>query len=143
MSPAVVKRRYDRYSMVRSSFSSETQEISYEFEDLDLRLLVSDNLSSIYSLPDNISIQIVSTVCNEEDSSKDMLKSTKHPCYPPQRRIAMAVNPHWQLDFNTKAITKVSVVGKLFLLGIIKFSTLDPFGMGIEMEGNVIFIRKA
>jgi hypothetical protein len=144
MSPAVVKRRYDRYAMMHSSFSSDTQEMSYEYRDIDLRRSPSPSLSSspssslsVYSLPTNVSIQIISTVCNEEDSPKDLLKSTKMPCYPSHRKVAMAQNPHWQLDQKTKEVTKVNVIGKLFLLAIIKFSTLDPFGMGIEMEGTV------
>jgi hypothetical protein len=137
MSPAVVKKRCDRYSMAHSSFSSETpQEISARYQDIDLRDLSPSPSPSIFSLPANISIQIISTVCNAEDSDKDLLKSTQKPCYPVHRRVAMSRNPHWQLDLKTGTVTKVSVIGKFFLLGILKFSTLDPFGMGIEMEGR-------
>ena len=32
--------------------------------------------------------------------------------------------------------TQVSVISKLCILGMLKFSTLDPYGMGIEMEGG-------
>ena len=31
---------------------------------------------------------------------------------------------------------QVSVISKLCILGMLKFSTLDPYGMGIEMEGG-------
>lgn len=30
----------------------------------------------------------------------------------------------------------MSVISKLCILGMLKFSTLDPYGMGIEMEGG-------
>ena len=28
------------------------------------------------------------------------------------------------------------MISKLCILGMLKFSTLDPFGMGVEMEGG-------
>ena len=28
------------------------------------------------------------------------------------------------------------MISKLIILGMLKFSTLDPFGMGVEMEGG-------
>lgn len=41
----------------------------------------------------------------------------------------------WQQDENGKSVV-VSVLGKFFILGAIKFSTLDPLGMGVEYEGG-------
>lgn len=41
----------------------------------------------------------------------------------------------WMRDTD-KNTFKVSVGAKLLMLGIIKFSTLDPYGMGVEMEGG-------
>jgi hypothetical protein len=147
MSPAVIKRRSDRYSMVQSSFSLDSQETQYEYRDIDLRssstsvLVENDTAVTSYRLPTDITLQIVSAVCNDESGpstsgDKDILKSTGEPCYPNDRRVAMSQSPHWQLDLNTREVSKVSVVGKLFLLGVIKFSSLDPYGMGVEMEGG-------
>jgi hypothetical protein len=31
---------------------------------------------------------------------------------------------------------QVTVISKLCILGTLKFSTLDPYGMGVEMEGG-------
>ena len=33
-------------------------------------------------------------------------------------------------------VLKVSIVSKLAMLAVIKFSTMDPMGMGVEMEGG-------
>ena len=41
----------------------------------------------------------------------------------------------WMRDKHGKVFT-VSVVAKLLMLGTIKFSTMDPYGMGVEMEGG-------
>lgn len=41
----------------------------------------------------------------------------------------------WHRDKNGK-VCSVNVVGKFAILAIIKFSTLDPYGMGVEMEGG-------
>ena len=41
----------------------------------------------------------------------------------------------WMRD-NKGNTFRVSIVTKLFMLGTIKFSSLDPFGMGVEMEGG-------
>jgi hypothetical protein len=41
----------------------------------------------------------------------------------------------WMRDAKGKTFT-VSVGAKLLMLGVIKFSTMDPFGMGVEMEGG-------
>jgi hypothetical protein len=138
MSSGVIKRRIDRYSMVQSSFSSDSQEIQYDYLDIDLRTQSpeSNQTSSTYSLPTNVTLQIISAVCSDESDQKDLLKSTGKPCYPMDRRAAMTQNPHWQMDSTTKEISSVSVIVKLFMLGVIKFSSLDPFGMGIEMEGG-------
>lgn len=42
----------------------------------------------------------------------------------------------WQRVKKTGEVMKVSVLGKLLMLGITKFSTQDPHGMGVEMEGG-------
>ena len=31
---------------------------------------------------------------------------------------------------------KVTAAAKFFMLAVLKFSTLDPYGMGVEMEGG-------
>jgi hypothetical protein len=33
-------------------------------------------------------------------------------------------------------VARVSVIVKLTMLGVLKFATMDPLGMGIEMEGR-------
>jgi hypothetical protein len=33
-------------------------------------------------------------------------------------------------------VARVSVIAKLTMLGVLKFATMDPLGMGIEMEGR-------
>lgn len=46
-------------------------------------------------------------------------------------------HPNWvRADFGTGDIFRVSLFTKLVMLAVIKFSTLDPFGMGIEMEAG-------
>lgn len=42
---------------------------------------------------------------------------------------------NWMRDENGH-VFKVSVAAKLLMLGTIKFSTMDPYGMGVEMEGG-------
>jgi hypothetical protein len=42
----------------------------------------------------------------------------------------------WQRSQADGSVFRVSILTKLLMLGIIKFSTLDPYGMGIEMEGG-------
>lgn len=41
----------------------------------------------------------------------------------------------WQRTISG-SVFKVSPVAKFLMLGILKFSTMDPFGMGVEMEGG-------
>ena len=41
----------------------------------------------------------------------------------------------WQRSANAQTFT-VSIITKLSMLGMLKFSTLDPMGMGVEMEGG-------
>lgn len=42
----------------------------------------------------------------------------------------------WQLRKDTKAPMYSTVLAKFAMLGILKFSTLDPQGLGVEMEGG-------
>lgn len=42
---------------------------------------------------------------------------------------------NYLVDINND-IYKTNLFGKLFLLGVNKFISLDPYGMGLEMEGN-------
>jgi len=42
----------------------------------------------------------------------------------------------WQRSVKDNSVVRVSVIAKLLLLGIVKFSTLDPYGLGVEMEGG-------
>mmetsp|Transcript_3019 Transcript_3019/g.4694 ORF Transcript_3019/g.4694 Transcript_3019/m.4694 type:complete len:1200 (-) Transcript_3019:317-3916(-) len=44
-------------------------------------------------------------------------------------------NGMWMRDKHQKTV-KVSAGSKLLILGILKFSTMDPYGMGVEMEGG-------
>lgn len=44
----------------------------------------------------------------------------------------------YQRDASFKVFT-VSPIAKLLMLGVIKFSTLDPFGMGVEYEGKLLW----
>jgi hypothetical protein len=71
------------------------------------------------------------------------------PGFPPQRTTALesiwgdpnyvadqaGAGGSWQKDTSGSVFT-VSVITKLAMLGILKFSTLDPQGMGVEMEGG-------
>ena len=42
-----------------------------------------------------------------------------------------------QINYHQSRISaQVTVISKLCILGMLKFSTLDPFGMGVEMEGG-------
>lgn len=70
-------------------------------------------------------------------------------CFPGERESAMnqilksrgfVADPAgaggvWQQDIAGRSVT-VSVFAKFLLLGVIKFSTLDPRGMGVEYEGG-------
>jgi hypothetical protein len=42
----------------------------------------------------------------------------------------------WQRRSSDSTVFKVSVLTKFLMLGSLKFATLDPFGMGVEMEGG-------
>lgn len=134
MSPAVVKKREDRYVMIKASFSQDTQDFVYDMHDVDFRHMLLPESDGSYMLPENFSVRIVSGVCSEDDSH-DMLKSTGRLCYPIQRKLLFSKNSPWQTDRKSGKEVVVSIVAKLFLLSILKFSTLDPYGMGIEMEG--------
>ncbi len=41
----------------------------------------------------------------------------------------------WQRDIFNNVVT-VSVFSKFLILSVLKFSTLDPLGMGVEYEGG-------
>lgn len=46
-------------------------------------------------------------------------------------------DPDWaRMNFGVGEIFRVSLFSKLVMLAVIKFSTLDPYGMGIEMEAG-------
>ena len=57
--------------------------------------------------------------------------------YKDPTRVADANgNGGWWQRTPDNEVFGVSVIAKLAILGILKYSTLDPYGMGVEMEGG-------
>ncbi len=48
-----------------------------------------------------------------------------------------STHPHWmRIQHGRGEIYRTTLFGKLFLLALLKFATLDPYGMGVEMEAG-------
>ena len=110
MSPSFVKTRSDRYMLVDNPHKPGTKTVVVQM-----------------------------AVCGVGDPSG---------CYPAEREGAMehiwgsddyvgdgAAGGVWQRTANDDTYY-TTTIGKLALLGMIKFSTMDPQGMGVDMEGG-------
>jgi hypothetical protein len=109
MSPAIVKSRKERYTLAENP-----------------------------NKPGHAIIKVINAV-----------SAVTEPDYPQERVDAMNEiysNPNyvadiygaggdWQQSKQGEIIT-VSIISKLILLGVIKFSTLDPYGLAVEFEGG-------
>jgi len=109
MSPAIVKPRHTRYSLVDNPNKPGTSTVRVysavsAWGDPDFPTDRKNALNSIYSDPSYVA-----------DSS--------------------GAGGVWQRS-KSGAVFTVSPLTKLLMLGTLKFSTLDPKGMGVEMEGG-------
>jgi len=86
--------------------------------------------SSIYVLPrDNKYVLAEGHPRQYKALSRD---KTKTDLISKRRKYANLM----RIDKGHGEIYRTSIIGKLILLGIIKFSTLDPLGLGVEMEAG-------
>ena len=109
MSPAVVKSRADRYVLVPNPSNPGTQTIR------------------VYS-----AIAVVGDRGHPVERAKELQDMYVDPLFVADAYGAGGV---WQRSANAQTFT-VSIITKLSMLGMLKFSTLDPMGMGVEMEGG-------
>ena len=109
MSPAVVKSRSDRYSLV-------------------------DNPAN----PGHPTIRVYSalSVWGDKDFS-GLRQNALNSIFSDSNYVADSAGAGgtWQRARDLSVYT-VSAIAKLIILGTLKFSTLDPFGLGVEMEGG-------
>jgi hypothetical protein len=109
MSPAIVKDRTDRYT------------------------LVADPL---YKGQFNVRVYSAISVVGEQSFPADRAWALQQ-IYSSPEFIADASGAGGVWQRNAQQVTyRVSIISKLSMLGILKFSTLDPMGMGVEMEGG-------
>jgi hypothetical protein len=109
MSPAVIKPRNSRYSLVDNPAKPGTSTIRVYsavsvWGDKDFSPLRTNAMNAIFSDPAFVA-----------DSA--------------------GAGGVWQRS-KDNSVFAVSAIAKLLILGTLKFSTLDPFGMGVEMEGG-------
>lgn len=109
MSPAIVKSRADRYLLVENPAKPGTQSIR------------------VYS-----AIAAWGEAAFPAERLNQMNDIFKSPNFVADPSGAGGI---WQTSKAGVPFT-TSAIGKLFILGILKFSTLDPMGMGVEMEGG-------
>lgn len=109
MSPAIVKSRADRYNLVDNALKPGTSTIR------------------VYS---------ALSVWGEKDFSA-IRQNAMNAIFSDSQFVADSVGAGgvWQRSRDLKVFT-VSAIAKLTILGTLKFSTLDPYGMGVEMEGG-------
>lgn len=109
MSPAIVKSRADRYNLVDNSAKPGTSTIR------------------VYS---------ALSVWGEKDFSA-IRQNAMNAIFSDTQFVADSAGAGgvWQRSRDLKVFT-VSAIAKLTILGTLKFSTLDPYGMGVEMEGG-------
>ena len=109
MSPAIVKTRAERYTLVPN-------------------VLVKDTY--------NVRVYNAISVVGDKDFPLDRAWALQQ-IYQSSEFVAdgNGAGGVWQHDKNGHTF-KVTIITKLMMLGVIKFSTLDPSGMGIEMEGG-------
>ena len=109
MSPAVVKSRADRYSLVPNPSKPGSQTIR------------------VYSAVANVGEKAFPA-----ERAKELQSIYSDPSFVADPYGAGGV---WQRSADSKTFT-VPIITKLSILGMLKFSTLDPMGMGVEMEGG-------
>lgn len=110
MSPAIVKTRADRYN-----------------------LIIPNPLK-----PEIFTIRVYNAISVVGDSDFPLDRAwALQQIYSSNEFIAdnNGAGGVWQHNKYGKTF-KVSILTKLAMLGILKFSTLDPMGMGVEMEGG-------
>mmetsp|Transcript_28438 Transcript_28438/g.28753 ORF Transcript_28438/g.28753 Transcript_28438/m.28753 type:complete len:1169 (+) Transcript_28438:76-3582(+) len=115
MSPAVVKSRSARYSLMAKDPSQ----------------------------PQSMVLRVFSAVSawGEKDFPTERQKALEaifgDPHFLGEPNVVGGPGGTWQrIKDKDLTVCAVSPIAKLALLGIIKFSTLDPSGMGVEMEGG-------
>ena len=109
MSPAIVKDRTDRYT------------------------LVADPLNKGQF---NVRVYSAISVVGDQSFPADRAWALQQ-IYSSPEFIADASGAGGVWQRNAQQVTyRVSIISKLSMLGILKFSTLDPMGMGVEMEGG-------
>lgn len=109
MSPAIVKPRVDRYTLVDDPHNEGEK-----------------------------TIRVYSAVSGMEDADfPSMRKAALQSIWASNSFIGdtMGAGGTWQRTEAGDVMT-VSVLGKFIILGMQKFSSLDPDGMGVEMEGG-------
>ena len=109
MSPAIVKSRADRYSLVPNPSKPGTQ-----------------------------TIRVYSAIANVGEKGFPVERAMElQDIYVDPNFVAdpYGAGGVWQRSKDARTFT-VSVIAKLSILGLLKFSTLDPMGMGVEMEGG-------
>lgn len=112
MSPAVVKSRQARYSLVDSSSNPG----------------IGISTIRVYN-----AISIAGQTDYPSERYTTLAEITSDPDYVADSNGAGAP---WQRSKLTGKPFEVSVITKLLMLSILKFSTLDPLGMGVEQEGG-------
>ncbi len=110
MSPAYIKPRSERYVLVPNPDRSGTSTLRV------LNAVVSET-DTEYSL-------------ERYNEMKEIMNSSS---YFADHTGAGSI---WQRSAKDKDVFKVTIIAKLLMLGTLKFATLDPQGMGIEMEGG-------
>ena len=111
MSPSIVKPRSDRYSLMQNPSNSR----------VDSLVLRSYGAVSQWGEPEFPEVR-----------KQALLAIYSDPNYIADAAGAGGV---WQ-QTKTGSTFKVSPLSKLLILAALKFSTLDPAGMGVEMEGG-------
>ena len=109
MAPAIVKSRADRYSLVPNPSKPGTMTVR------------------VYS-----AIAAVGDKGFPAERAKELQDIYVDPAFVADAYGAGGV---WQRSKDAKPFA-VSIITKLSMLGMLKFSTLDPMGMGVEMEGG-------
>lgn len=111
MSPAVVKSRVNRYTLVDNNANS----------------------------PGSSTIRVYNAVstAGQADYPAERVDAIHEITSDPEYIADVyGAGATWQKSKLTKKTFTVSVFTKLLMLGVLKFSTLDPFGMGVEQEGG-------
>lgn len=111
MSPAIVQDRKDRYSLVQPSSSSSTKSI---------RAYSAVSIAGSSSYPKE-----------RDDAMKEIYMDSSYVA-----DIYGQGAPWQRSKANPKSPFTVTAFTKLLMLSVLKFSTSDPFGMGIEMEAG-------